>query len=83
MAYISEIWSVEELETLPAGTKPSTSHIGSLEEIGVEKGSARRSSLKGRERAIVSQTNIGTISKATLGKLLRDGIKRIWAFQSA
>ena len=41
-----------------------------LEERGAEKGSARRSSLKGRERAIVNQTNIGTVSKATLGKLL-------------
>ena len=48
--------------------------IDRLEERGVEKGSARRSSLKGRERAIVSQTNIGTVSKATLGKLLRDGV---------
>ena len=27
--------------------------------------------------------NIGTASKATLGKLLRDGVKRIWAFPSA
>ena len=34
---------------------------------GVERGSARRSSLKGRERAIVNQMNIGTVSKATLG----------------
>ena len=40
--------------------------IDRLEERGVERGSARRSSLKGRERAIVSQTNIGTVSKATL-----------------
>ena len=48
-----------------------------LEERGVERGSARRSSLKGRERAIVSQTNIGTVSKATLGKLLIDGVERI------
>ena len=54
-----------------------------LEERGMERGSARRSSLKGRERAIVSQTNIGTVSKATLGKLLRDGVQRIWAFPSA
>ena len=54
-----------------------------LEERGVQKGSARRSSLKGRERAIVSQTNIGTVSKATLGKLLRDGVERIRAFPSA
>ena len=41
--------------------------IDHLEERGVERGSARRSSLKGRERAIVSQTNIGTVLKATLG----------------
>ena len=40
----------------------------------MERGSARRSSLTGRDRAIVSQTNIGTVSKATLGKLLRDGV---------
>ena len=57
--------------------------IHRLEERGVERGSARRSSLKGRERVIVSQTNIGTVSKATLGKLVRDGVERIWAFPSA
>ena len=57
--------------------------IDRLEERGVDAGSARRSSLKGRERAIVYQTNIGTVSKATLGKLLRDGMERIWVFPSA
>ena len=36
-----------------------------------------------RERAIVSQTNFGTVSKATLGKLLSDGVERIWAFPRA
>ena len=36
--------------------------IDRLEERGVERGSARRSSLKGWERAIVNQTNIGTVS---------------------
>ena len=51
--------------------------IDRLEERGVERGNARRSSLKGRERAIINQTNIGTVSKATLGKLLRDGMERI------
>ena len=56
--------------------------IDRLEERGVERGSARRSSLKGRERAIVNKTNIGTVSKATLGKLLRDGVERVWAFSS-
>ncbi len=35
--------------------------IDRLEERGVERGSARRSSLKGRERVIVNQTNIGTV----------------------
>ena len=57
--------------------------IDRLEERGVERGSVRRSSLKGRERAIVNKTNIGTVSKATLGKLLRDGVERVWAFPSA
>ena len=53
-----------------------------LEERGVERRSARRSSLKGRERAVFNQTNIGTVSKAILGKRLRDGMERIWAFPS-
>ena len=52
--------------------------IDRLEERGVERGNARRSSLKGRKRAIVNQTNIGTVSKAALGKLLRDGVERIF-----
>ena len=56
--------------------------IDSLEETGVERGSARRISLKERERDIVNQTNIGTVSKRTMGKLLRDGVERIWAFPS-
>ena len=33
--------------------------------------------MKGGERAIVSQTNIGTVSKVTLGKRLREGEERI------
>ena len=49
--------------------------IDRLEERGMERGSARRSSLIGRERAIVSQTNIGIVSKATVGETSerRDG----------
>ena len=47
--------------------------IDRQEERGVERRSARWSSLKGRERAIVNQTNIGTVSKATLGKLWETG----------
>ena len=30
--------------------------------------------------AIVNQTQTGTVSKATLAKLLRDEVERIWAF---
>ena len=58
---------------------PSQGHhtIDRLEEKGVERGSARRSSLKGQERPIVSQTNIGTVSKASLRKLLRDEMEHI------
>ena len=33
--------------------------------------------MKGRERAVVNQTNLGIVSKATLGKLLEDGVERI------
>ena len=54
--------------------------VNHLEERGAERRNARYSSLKGWEIAIVSQTNIGTISKAMLGKLQRDGVERIWAF---
>ena len=49
----------------------------------MERGSVRRSSFKGREKAIVNETNIETALKATLGKLLRDGVERMWAFPSA
>ena len=57
--------------------------IDLLEERGVERGSARQSSLKRRERAIASKTNIGTVSKTTLRKILRHGVERIRAFPSA
>ena len=49
----------------------------------VKRGSSRRCSSKGRERAIVSHMNIGTVSKATLGKHSRDGVERIRTFPNA
>ena len=36
-----------------------------------------------REKAIVHLTNIETVRKATMEKLLREGVERIWAFASA
>ena len=44
---------------------------------------ARRSSLKRRERAIDSPTNSGTLSQATFRKLMRDAVERMWAFPRA
>ena len=81
--------SVEKLESQPAGTKPRTSHHRSPGGERRKEKRARRCSLKRRERAIVSQTNTGTVSKATLGKLLRQvgdggwGRGGIWIFQSS
>ena len=74
---------LRSLRHYPRAQSQGHHSIDRLEERGVERGSARRSSLKGRERAIVSQTNIGTVLKATLGKPLRDGVERIWAFLSS
>ena len=31
--------------------------------------------------SLLNQTNIGTVSKATLGKLLKGGEERIWALR--
>ena len=63
--------------------KPEHHSIDRLKERGVEKGSGRHSTLQGWERSVFNQTNIGTVSRATLGRLLRDGAERVWAFPSA
>ena len=57
--------------------------IDRLKERGVEKGSGRHSTLQGRERFVFNQTNIGTVSRVTLGRLLRDGVEHVWAFPRA
>ena len=76
------IWSVEELETLrPQNQGYQT--IDRQEERGAQRESARRSFFKRRERAFVNQPNTGTVPKTTLGKLLRNGVKRILAVPSA
>ena len=73
----SEAWG-----TFSARTSQSIS-TDRLKERGVEKGSGRHSTLQGRERSVFNQTDIGTVSRATLGRLLRDGAERVWAFPSA
>ena len=54
-----------------------------LKEIGVEKRSGRDSTLQGRARSVFNQANTGTVSRATLRRLLRDGAERVWANPSA
>ena len=82
--FSQKIWSVEVLETFPVGTKPRSSHHQSLggERQGKRK-SVRQFTLKGWERGIVNQMNIGTVSKAILGKHLRDGVECIRVFPGA
>ena len=63
--------------------RPEHHRIDRLKERGVEKGSGRHSTFQGRERSVFNQTNIGTVSRATFGRLLRDGAERVWAFPSA
>ena len=53
--------------------RPERRSIDRLKERGVEKESGRHSTLRGRERSVLNQTNIGTVSRTTLGRLLRDG----------
>ena len=45
--------------------------------------SNEHSTFQGRERSVFNQTNIGTVSRPTLGRLLRHGAERVWAFPSA
>ena len=53
--------------------KPEHHSFDRPKERGVEKGSDRHSTLQGRERSVFNQTNTGTASRATLGRLLKDG----------
>ena len=71
------------LRNFLSADKPEHQSIDRLKERGVEKGSGQHSTLQGRERSVFNQTNIGTVSRATLGRLLRDGAERVWAFPSA
>ena len=63
--------------------RPEHHSTDRLKERGVEKGSGRHSTLQGRERSVFNQTNIGTVLRATLGRLLRKGAECVWAFPSA
>ena len=62
--------------------RPELHSSDRLKERGMEKESGRHSTLQGRERSVFNLTNIGIISRATLGRLLRDGLERVWAFPS-
>ena len=75
-----KILSVEELETLPAGTKPRTSHYRSPG--GERRGKRKRSTIflertKNGHRQANEQWNC---FKGTLEKRLRDGMERMLLF---
>ena len=63
--------------------RPEHDSINRLKERGVEKGSGRRFTLQGREQSVFNQANIGSVSRATLGRLLSDGAERVRAFPRA
>ena len=63
--------------------KPEHHSIDRLKERGVEKGTGRHSTHQGQERSVFNQANIGIVSRATLGRLLRGRAERVWAFPSA
>ena len=54
-----------------------------LGERGTETGSTQRSPLEGHTRDTVNQTNVGTISKATLVETSERQVEQIWAFLRA
>ena len=60
--------------------RPEHQSTDRLKERGVEKGSGRHSSLQGQEQCV--QPNLGTVSRTTLWRLLRDGVEHVWAFPS-
>ena len=66
------------------GFHPTFKHFKLSNRITVGLKYTRWSSLKGQERAIFSQMNTGTASKAVLGKPLRDRVEQVlWVFPSA
>ena len=63
--------------------RPGHHRIDRLKERGVEIGKGRHCILRGRKRSVFDRTNNGTVSRAALGRLLRDGAERTWPFPSA
>ena len=65
--------------------RPEHHSTDRLKERGVEKGSGRHSTLQSRERSVFNQSNVGTVSWASLaiGETLRNGAERVWVFPRA
>ena len=63
--------------------RPEHHSIDRLKERGVEKEAANIPPSEVGERSVFNQTNIDTVSKATLERLLRDGADSVWTFPSA
>ena len=52
--------------------------INNLRERGVEKGSVRQSTFRGRERPVFNQTDIGTVSESLFVGLQQESISQEW-----
>ena len=58
--------------------RPEHHSIDRLKERGVDEGRGEHSTHRGQEQSVFNQANIGSVSRATLERLLRDGPKRTW-----
>ena len=67
----------DKAETLIQPEKDKTKTLMRLKKM-IQR---RSSDWKGRDRTTVNQTNLATVSKATLAKLLRDGVEQRRPFQ--
>ena len=67
-----KIWSIKEPETAPAGTKPRTSITDRLEQKGIERGSAGRSSLTKTRKGHGQSDQGWTYFKGDTGKTGRN-----------
>ena len=78
--------TADKLQQIHNYRQPKQMHAYSTDRLkgrGVEKVSGPHSTLQGLELSVFYQANIETVSRATLGRLLRDGAERVWGFPSA
>ena len=73
---------LRSLRNFPCKHKTECCSTNCLNKRGREKGSSQRSTIQGLGQSVFSQTNTGTVSRPTLGRVLTSGAKCIRAFLS-